>query len=149
MLLIAGLLCIGRLACAAPAEDPDTAIRALLEQQVVDWNRGDLDGFASGYKNSPEILFMGATPRYGYAAMLAGYKERYPTRDAMGTLNFTDLKVHLLDPRFATTTGEFHLVRSVSEGGKVDGYFLLVIEKTAAGWKIVCDDTTVPPGPRK
>ena len=35
-------------------------IRAVLDKQAADWNRGDLEAFATGYKNSPDILFMGS-----------------------------------------------------------------------------------------
>jgi ketosteroid isomerase-like protein len=128
-----------------PVADVTLAIKTLLNEQAADWNRGDLDAFASGYKNSPDILFMGATIRHGYAEMLSGYKARYATRQAMGTLSFNQLDVRLLDDHIATTTGNFHLIRTPGGGGDVSGYFLLVLEKTAAGWKIVCDDTTVPP----
>ncbi len=124
------------------AQSPREGITALLNRQAADWNRGDLDAFATGYKNSPDILFIGGTIEHGYAGMLAGYKAHYPTHDAMGTLSFTDLAVQPLDERFATTTGHYHLQRSAKGGGDADGFFLLVLEKTAAGWKIVRDDTT-------
>ena len=127
------------------AQEEPAQIRGLLERQAADWNRGDLDAFASGYKNSPDILFIGRTIEHGYAGMLAGYKAHYPTRAAMGTLSFTELAVQPLDSRFATTTGRFHLERTAKGGGNADGYFLLVLEKTAAGWKIVRDDTTSSP----
>ena len=145
------LLCLASLSSFAqtPPQGPDTAIRSLLAHQVDDWNRGDLDAFAAGYKNSPDILFMGKTVEHGYASMLAGYKARYASSAAMGTLTFSQLEVHPLDARFATTTGHFHLERSAQGGGNANGYFLLVLEKTAAGWKIVCDDTTVPPAEQK
>ncbi len=145
LVLLSLLLPAASYAQTAPMQDASLAIKALLNQQAADWNRGDLDAFASGYKNSPNILFMGATIRHGYAEMLAGYKARYATREAMGTLTFSQLTVQLLDEHIATTTGNFHLARTPSGGGDVSGYFLLVLEKTAAGWKIVCDDTTVPP----
>lgn len=145
LLFFSLLLPVASYAQTAPTEDVTLAIKALLNQQAADWNRGDLDAFASGYKNSPGILFMGATVRHGYAEMLAGYKARYATRQAMGTLSFSQLTVHLLDEHIATTTGNFHLARTSGGGGDVSGYFLLVLEKTATGWKIVCDDTTVPP----
>jgi ketosteroid isomerase-like protein len=129
--------------------DAATAIKALLNRQVIDWNRGDMDAFAKGYKNSPDILFMGPTPVHGYAGMLARYKTHYATRAAMGTLTFSDLAVQPLDEHIATTTGKFQLARTAAGGGDTGGYFLLVLEKTAAGWKIVCDDTTVPPAPKQ
>ncbi len=127
---------------AASAQEPARAIKAMLTQQAADWNRGDLDAFATGYKDSPEILFIGRKVEHGYAGMLASYKAHYPTRDAMGVLSFTALEVQPLDERFATATGHFHLQRTAAGGGDADGYFLLVLEKTGKGWKIVRDDTT-------
>jgi ketosteroid isomerase-like protein len=124
---------------ASPATQ---AIRAVLNKQVVDWNRGDLDAFASGYKDSPDILFMGSTISRGYAQMLDRYRKGYSTQEKMGALSFTNLEVQPLDERFATVTGDFHLERTPAGGGNADGYFLLVVEKTTAGWKIIRDATT-------
>jgi ketosteroid isomerase-like protein len=128
---------------APPAEA--NAIRGLLDKQVVDWNRGDIESFATGYKNSPDILFMGSRISRGYDQMLNTYRKGYSTKEKMGTLSFTNLEVQPLDQQFATVTGNFHLERTEAGGGNVDGYFLLVVEKTPAGWKIVRDSTTVPP----
>ena len=128
-------------ASASPA-DPAPAIRTVLEQSAADWNRGDLDAFASSYKNSPDILFIGRSVHHGYAAMLAGYKSSYPTPEKRGVLSFSQLEVQPLDARFATATGHFHLERTAAGGGNANGYFLLVLEKTPGGWKIVRDDTT-------
>ncbi len=121
---------------------PDKAIRAVLDKQVADWNRGDIDAFATGYKNSPDILFIGRTIHRGYAEMVANYHKSYPTKERMGVLSFTQLEVQPLDARFATVTARFHLEVSTAAGGNSDGYFLLVMEKTPIGWKIVRDDTT-------
>jgi ketosteroid isomerase-like protein len=121
------------------------AIRAVLDKQVVDWNHGDMEAFAAGYKNSPDILFMGSKISRGYAQMLETYRKGYSTKEKMGTLNFGNLEVQPLDDRFATVTGNFHLERTEVGGGNADGYFLLVVEKTPDGWKIVRDSTTVPP----
>lgn len=132
-------------AAAKPAETE--AILAMLNKQADDWNRGDLDTFATGYKNSPDILFMGRTIRRGYDQMLAGYRKSFPTREAMGTLTFSNLEVQPLDEHFATVTGRFHLERTPAGGGNASGYYLLVVEKTPSGWKIVRDDTTNDPPP--
>ena len=121
------------------------AIRAVLDKQVVDWNHGNLDAFATGYKNSPDILFMGSKISRGYAQMLDKYRKGYSTKEKMGTLSFTALEVQPLDDRFATVTGNFHLERTAAGGANADGYFLLVFEKTPAGWKIIRDDSTVLP----
>jgi uncharacterized protein (TIGR02246 family) len=131
--------------CAQENATDAQAIRAVLDKQVVDWNRGDLDAFATGYKNSPDILFIGSRTSRGYAQMLESYRKGYSTKEKMGVLSFTGLEVQPLDARFATVTGNFHLERTPDGGGDADGYFLLVFEKTPGGWKIVRDDTTVPP----
>ena len=124
---------------------PDQIITAMLQESTDNWNRGDLDAFATSYKNSPDILFNGHKISRGYDQMLAAYKTGYPTRERMGTLSFTQLEVQPLDAAFATVTGHFHLERTPAGGGNADGYFMLVLEKTAGGWKIVRDDTTADP----
>jgi ketosteroid isomerase-like protein len=129
-----------------PASPTDAqAIRAVLEKSAVDWNRGDLDAFATSYKNSPDILFIGRTIHHGYADMLATYKSSYGTAAKRGTLTFSQLEVQPLDTRFATVTGHFHLERTAPGGGNANGYFLLVFEHTSSGWKIIRDDTTALP----
>jgi ketosteroid isomerase-like protein len=119
----------------------DAAIIAVLQKSAADWNRGDLDSFATSYKNSPDILFIGRTVRRGYAQMLEAYRTGYSTREKMGTLTFSNLEVQPLDDHFATATGHFHLERSAAVGNS-NGYFMVVMEKTPVGWKIVRDDST-------
>ena len=126
----------------AQSVSPSESIVQMLQASAQDWTRGDLNAFASTYKNSPDILFMGRTIRHGFDGMLAGYRKSFPTREAMGQLSFTELAVQPLDERFATVTGRFHLQRTAAGGGDRGGYFLLVVEDTSAGWKIVRDDTT-------
>ena len=132
---------------ATPKPAEKEAILAMLNKQAVDWNRGDLEAFATGYKNSPDILFMGQPIRRGYDQMLAGYRKSFPTKEAMGTLTFSNLEIQPLDDHFATVTGRFHLERTAAGGGNAGGYYLLVVEKTPSGWKIVRDDTTNDPPP--
>jgi len=127
---------------AQGSSQDDQQIRALLNKQAADWNRGDLDAFATGYKDSPDILFMGSPIDKGYAAMVSRYHKAFPTREKMGTLTFSEVKVQPLDERFATVTGRFHLERTSAAGGNADGYYHLVMEKTPAGWKAIRDATT-------
>jgi ketosteroid isomerase-like protein len=140
-------LCVVLLLSTLPgfAQAHELDIVGVMNQSVVDWNNGDIDAFASSYKNSPDILFIGRKVSHGYAQMLAAYKAGYPTREKMGTLSFTQLEVQPLDASFATVTGHFHLERTAAGGGNADGYFLLVFEHTPDGWKIVRDDTTALP----
>jgi ketosteroid isomerase-like protein len=114
----------------------------VLTRQEDAWNKGDLDSFVTGYKNSPDILFVGRQISRGYDQMVADYKHNYPTRESMGTLSYTDLEPHLLDERFAVVLGHYRLERSKKNGGNADGVFSLVLEKTDKGWKIVVDHPT-------
>ena len=121
----------------------ESAIRAVFAQQAMDWNRGDMEAFATGYKNSPDILFIGSSISRGYAGMLERYHTVFNTREKMGTLTYSDVEVQPLDERFATATGKFHLERTAAGGGNAGGSYMLVFEKTPQGWKIV-RDVTIP-----
>jgi ketosteroid isomerase-like protein len=114
----------------------------VLTMQENAWNRGDIGAYATGYRDSPDTLFIGRQVSRGYQAMLNDYKQNYPNRDAMGTLSFSDLEPHLLDDHFAVVVGKYHLERGRKAGGNADGIFSLVFQKTDAGWKIIVDHTT-------
>jgi ketosteroid isomerase-like protein len=122
-------------------------IRANFDKQTADWNRGDLTEFATAYKNSPDILFIGSKISRGYDGMLERYRTTFSTREKMGTLTFSDVEVQPLDDRFATATGKFYLARTAAGGGDASGSYLLVFEKTPQGWKIVRDVTIPAPKP--
>ncbi len=149
------LLCCLALPIAARAQGPDKApdqlhtlsreeldIVKVLTQQERAWNRGDIDAFASGYKNSPDTLFIGHQVSRGYDDMLFDYKHNYPNKEAMGTLTFSDLEPKILDEKFAVVIGKYHLDRGKKVGGPADGIFSLIFEHTPKGWKIVVDHTT-------
>ena len=140
--------------CCAPvalrgqmAAADEAAIRASFDQQAASWNRGDLDTFATAYKNSPDILFIGSKISRGYAGMLERYRTTFSTREKMGMLTFSEVEVQPLDDRFATATGKFHLARTAAGGGDSSGSYMLVFEKTPQGWKIVRDVTLPAPKP--
>ena len=142
MFLVAVVICLLCAGSNVSAQSPDAAIKAVMQKSADDWNKGDLDAFASSYKNSPDIIFMGDPVNKGYAAMVARYKEVYGSKAKMGVLSFSNLQVQPLDAKFATVTGRFHLERSADGGGNADGYYLLVAEKTKDGWKIIRDSST-------
>jgi ketosteroid isomerase-like protein len=116
-------------------------IKVLIAQENA-WNKGDLAGFASGFKDSPDTLFITHTVSRGFSGLLDEYKRDYPNKGAMGTLNYSDLEVHPLDENFAVVIGKYHLERSKRDGGNAEGLFSLVFENTDNGWKIVVDHTT-------
>jgi uncharacterized protein (TIGR02246 family) len=118
---------------------PEAAIRHLLEQQTVDWNRGDVDAFMKGYENSPDTTFVGSTVQYGYATIRDRYDKLYASPTAMGKLAFTHLAIRILDSGYAIATGNFHLERTAAGGGNADGIFSLLLKQKSQDWKIILD----------
>ena len=128
-------------ALAAPA-DASAPVRALLDAQVVAWNRGDLESFMAGYWRSPELVFCsGATVSKGWDATLERYRKRYQAEGReMGTLRFESLEIQPLGPDAAFARGEYWL--RMSDGQQPHGRFTLVLRRLSGAWRIVHDHTS-------
>ncbi len=128
-------------AMAAPAQtDASKDIRALLDDQVAAWNRGDLDAFMTAYWKSPGQTFCGSDGvTRGWETVLARYKKRYSDRAAMGTLAFSDLEITLLARDAALVLGRWQLKREKDSPG---GVFTLVLRRFSEGWRIIHDHTS-------
>ena len=144
-------LALGTLALAAAAtwfpqqakEDPQTAIRILLAAQQSDWNRGDIPAFMAGYWNSPDLTFAGSRGfTRGWQPVLERYEKTYSGKEAMGTLDFSELEIRPLGPDAALVLGRWHLQR---QPGDVGGIFTLVLRRFPDGWRIIHDHTTQNP----
>jgi uncharacterized protein (TIGR02246 family) len=123
-----------------PAADDAVAIRAMLDKQVADWNRGDIPAFVHSYAEN--CTFVGTAVTEGRSAVEERYRRSYPTPAAMGHLTFTDLKIKKIDSRVALVTGAFHLARPSAGGGNKSGIFSLVLERLNGVWQIVLDHTS-------
>jgi uncharacterized protein (TIGR02246 family) len=130
--------------CLAPMLAAQTAdIEKVMKDSEIAWNRGDLVAFASYYDDSPETTFMGReVVRGGTQAILDRYRRSYPTREAMGTLTFSEIVVRPLADGVALVTGKFALKRTAAGGGDASGRYTLILKRTAAGWKIIHDHTS-------
>lgn len=135
----ASTACIG---CAATrnAAHTDPAIRDMLRVQTEAWNRGDVRSFMRPYWNSPDLTFSsgGKTTR-GWQATLDRYLTKYPTRDQMGSLSFSDVEVREVGSRAALVLGRWHLER----GQPIGGNFSLVLRREEDEWVIIHDHTSV------
>ena len=82
-------------------DDPVAAIRAVLDRQEADWNRGDLEAFLTGYWKSPRVVFQSGSDRHdGWEAMAQRYRQRYKAEGkAMGRLSFSKLEIESLAPK--------------------------------------------------
>ncbi|HEY1501702.1 MAG TPA: nuclear transport factor 2 family protein [Acidobacteriaceae bacterium] len=127
---------------ALQAQAAPDAIRQVLADQQSSWNQGDIVSFMHSYDDSPQTTFIGKSIAHGYQMILARYQRTYASRDAMGQLAFSDLDVRMLGDDDAVVTGHYHLTRSQAGGGDASGFFSLVFEKKASGWKIILDHTS-------
>jgi uncharacterized protein (TIGR02246 family) len=135
-----GLLFLAFLTPALVLAAEDTAIRAVLDKQANDWNRGDITAFVQTYAEN--CTFLGKTVVEGRAGVEGRYRQNYSTPAAMGHLTFTDLKIKKIDSRVAVVTGAYHLKRTELAGGDANGVFSLVLEHKGGVWQIVLDHTS-------
>jgi uncharacterized protein (TIGR02246 family) len=131
------------LCCAPLLFAQGDEIRAMMQNSQAAWNRGDLAAFAADYEDSPDTTFIGKDVTHGgVAAIQARYQAHYPTRDAMGTLTYSELAVRVLAPDVVLANGRYQLQRTAAGGGDASGRFTLVIRKTSKGWKIIHDHSS-------
>ena len=140
--VLTALLIIGFTAgSVSAAETKDEAeIRAVMAAQVVAWNRGDIDGFMNGYARAATTEFVsGDKLTRGWQTVRDRYKKKYGSREKMGTLIFSELKVTPLGGDAALVIGRWKLVR---KSDRPQGRFTLLFRRTQAGWRIVHDHTS-------
>ena len=123
-------------------DDPLKSVREVLDNQVVAWNRHDLDGFCDGYWRSPKLVFLsGGTRSLGWDAMRDRYRKRYQGEGReMGTLVFRDLELETLGPESAFARGRWEL--TMKDNKKLGGLFTVILRKLPEGWKVVHDHTS-------
>ena len=129
-------------AATGPLFSADAAaeIRAVMNAQVAAWNRGDIDGFMEGYARSNATEFVsGDKITRGWQTVRDRYLKKYDSREKMGTLTFSDIKITSLSSETALVLGRWQLAR---KSDKPHGVFTLLFRRTLAGWRIVHDHTS-------
>ena len=126
---------------SASAQNKDIqAIRKILANQTIQWNKGNIEAFMNGYWKSDSLLFVGKSgPKYGYREALANYKKGYPDTATMGKLAFDILKIQSLSPNMYFVLGKWMLKRSI---GDVSGYYTLLFRKINNQWVIAVDHSS-------
>src|ERR1051326_8621575 len=67
-------------------------VEHILKMQQDAWNHQDIDGFMSGYWNSPRLTFFSTNERTGWKAILDDYRAAYASPGhEMGKLEFSEL----------------------------------------------------------
>lgn len=141
MKTIVAFCCIAFSFTSAFSQSADEkAIQKILDDQVLYWNKGDLENFVKGYWNNDSVMFIGSKGIvYGYQNTLDRYKKSYSDTAQMGKLKFTILHFKKLSPEYYFIAGKFDLKRSV---GDLSGHFNLLIQKIKGEWKIVADHSS-------
>lgn len=116
-------------------------VKIILAQQNA-WNKGDLDGYLSHYKDAPDTEAVLANLVRGVDNIRAAYRQNFPNKDAMGDIEDTDIDVRALGDNYALATGKYHLNRSKKSGGAVEGTFMELFQKTPNGWQIIFSQST-------
>lgn len=135
------LTCIFFLAVITNAQSKDeAAVRQVLHEQTLAWNRGDIDGFMTGYWQNDSLMFIGKSGiTYGWQNTLNNYKKGYPDTAAMGKLDFKLIEIKRLSSLYFYVVGKWHLKRS---GGDIGGYYNLLWKKIKGQWLIVADHSS-------
>jgi ketosteroid isomerase-like protein len=119
-------------------------VKSMLEQQVRDWNEGQIDRFMRAYAQGDSTRFAsGGDVTTGWQAVLDRYRSKYPSRAAMGRLTFTDIEVTPLAADAALAFGKWRLDQPLD---KNSGLFTLLFRNTKDGWRIVHDHTSAGRG---
>ncbi|MEX1132665.1 MAG: DUF4440 domain-containing protein [Flavobacteriales bacterium] len=127
------------LTACSPAFTPsdDAAIRTVMEDQEVAWDRGDIPGFMEGYSDT--VCFLSSRgSTCGLEAVKANYLRNYPDGASMGDLSFGIQELLPAGGEHAWLTGSWQVVRISDTLG---GGFSLLWAREGNGWRIVRDHT--------
>ena len=118
----------------------DAEIRAVLSAQAAAWNRGDIDRFMNAYARSGATEFIsGDKLTRGWQTVRDRYHKKYNSREKMGRLTYSELRITRLGGDAALVIGRWRLVR---KNDTPHGRFTLLFRHTADGWRIVHDHTS-------
>ena len=141
LIIVSVSVLFGALARGA-GTDPAAEIRAVMTAQVAAWNRGDIDGFMNGYAKSADIEFVsGDKIIRGWQTVRDNYRKKYDSREKMGRLAFSEIKVTQLNASTALVAGQWSLRR---KGDRPHGTVVLVFRRLppSRAWRVVHDETT-------
>src|SRR5262245_17923615 len=110
------VLAVSNASAAPDAVVVQSAVRAVLDQQVKDWNAGDIEKFMRGYDHSQNTRFAsGGNITLGWQAVMDRYRRTYSDKAAMGTLTFSEIDITAISDDTALVFGRWHLKREKDE----------------------------------
>jgi uncharacterized protein (TIGR02246 family) len=125
---------------AADPEGTRRAIRARMDAAIDAWNRGDLEGYLEGYRDSEETrMASGSQVIRGKDAIARGFRARYTTSAAMGTFEHSGMEVELLGEADALVFARW---RHTVDHTVHQGVFTVHLRKIGDDWYVVSDHTS-------
>ncbi len=115
--------------------------KVVLAQEAA-WNKGDLDGYLSKFKDAKDTEAVLNGPVRGLGNIRSAYRSNFPNTETMGHLEQSEVEVRELGPDFALATGKYQLSRGKKSGGDASGAFTEIFEKTPDGWRLIFSQTS-------
>ena len=137
--LLTSLIIVSFFSIFAQSQD-ETAIKKVMDAQVIAWNDGNINNFMKTYWQNDSLMFIGKSGvTYGWQRTMDNYKKNYPDKAAMGRLSFNLLELKPLSSFYYFVVGQWHLQRS---SGSIGGYFTLLFKKINSEWLIIVDHSS-------
>ena len=128
--------CAFRANAAPPPPPPRAEIATLLHDQAAAWTRGDLDSFCAVYADDASFISPSGLTK-GREAVLLRYRKKYVDKAGMGSLTLDIEEVRAASASSASVVARWTL--TWPDKPKAEGLTLLVLWKSAEGWRIVQD----------
>jgi hypothetical protein len=137
-ILLLLMLSFSLVALAQPGDA--VSIRKVLDEQIKEWNKGNIEGFMQGYWRSDSLMFIGKSGiNWGWQKTLDNYRKNYPDTIAMGKLSYDIILVKELSPEYYYVVGKWMLTRSI---GNLGGHYNLLFRKLNGQWLIIADHSS-------
>lgn len=118
-----------------------TIIKGIMDKQVAEWNKGNLDGFMAAYWKSDQLIFQsGNTRRLGWETLYNMYKTRYFSGGKVDTLEFTDIEMKPLSSEIILVIGRWKVL--TTDKTNKEGLFSLLFKMIDNEWKIILDHSS-------
>jgi len=116
------------------------SIRKVLDEQIKEWNKGNIEGFMQGYWRNDSLMFIGKSGiNWGWQKTLDNYRKNYPDTIAMGKLSYDIILVKEISPEYYYVVGKWMLTRSI---GNLGGHYNLLFRKINGQWLIIADHSS-------
>jgi len=139
ILVTALILSLGLPLAAMQKSQIERDLIRIHELQKKAWNEGNIEGYMAHYWKSKKMTYQsGDTRLMGWDALLDRYNKVYP-KGNMGTLEFSDLIVHVLSNDSAYVLGKWQLK---TDTWTRQGLFTTILKKMEDGWKIIHDHSS-------